>query len=247
MKTKIIIIIALSTFFAMSKDFYPYTEYITDMEVGANTLPLQASRSDIIGIGELESRTNTNALIHVSQYWLGNQQTNIIDILVSEYVPLPIGKTNFVFFLKYRTIITNERILNWRNYEDASNFDDLQPSSIPVLFGRELSVIPVIPENAAIINWCSNLVYASKISQDVQKFYELVRDGYRLNPPSSRMHRDSAWTFFVHGDSFLTTNFIQQIYTDTNLIGWALDGVYNTYWQKTGTSLRDFVPEKNAP
>ena len=252
MKIKIIILAALSASVAIcEEDFHPVRDYHKNANESMNPLPLQAAVCDIIGIGELESLTSTGALIRVSQYWFGDPQTNIINAAVSKYVALPSGGTNFVFFLAIALALTDEEGLPRGREPFMFKMEEARrsrvPNSRPFLFGGNLSVIPVVPENAKIINWSSNLVHTAQVNPDFHAFYELIRDGHRLNPHTSRMHQDSVWTFNLYGRCFLTTNFMEQIYYDTNLTDWARSGVYQTYWKETGRSLRDLPPKENAP
>ena len=247
MKTKIIILAAMSASLAMcEEEFHPVKDYAKYTIESLNPLPLQAAVCDIIGIGKLESRTSTGALIRVSQYWFGNQQTNIIDANVdNDYIPA--GGTNFLFFLARPVAMTNEYGLpiSRRPFmfkmEEARRFQ--VPNSRPFLFGGARALIPVVSENTEIINWSSNLVHTAQVNPDLYAFYELVRDGYRLNPASSRIHRDSVWTFCMYDTFFLTTNLIERIWADTNLTGWARGGARNTYWKKTGQMLDDPYPD----
>ena len=252
MKTKIIILVAISASFAMCEDgFDPLRDYHKYYYDSISPLPLQAAVCDIIGIGELESRTSTNALIRVSQYWFGNPQTNTIDAAVSEHIILPTEGANFVFFLAMPVSLTNEYGLPSGRNQYMFRMDEIrslqETNSSPYLFRGNRSVIPVVPENTAIINWSSNLVHTAQVNPDLHAFYELIRDGHRLNPHTSRMHRDSVWTFNLHGRCFLTTNFIEQIWSDTNLTDWARVGIHQTYWKKAGRFLYDSIPKENAP
>ena len=246
MKTKIILIAVMSTSFAMcEEEFHPVKDYAKYVVESMSPLPLQAAVSDIIGIGELESRISTGALIRVSQYWFGNQQTNIINAYVdNDYIPD--RGTNFLFFLAIPTSLTNEYGLPRGRDSYMFRMNEIrclqESNSRPYLFRGDFSVIHRTSENAAIIDWSSNLVHTAQVNPDLHAFYELVRDGYRLNPHTSRMHQDSVWTFCMYGTFFLTTNLIEQVWADTNLTGWARGGAHHTYLKKTGRSLRDSVP-----
>jgi hypothetical protein len=87
-----------------------------------------------------------------------------------------------------------------------------------------------------MVNWCSNLVYVAQVTTNRQAFYELIREGYRLHPETSRIHRDSEYAFqYFH--YYMTTNFMQQVWSDTNLVGWARSWVNMSYQQETKTWL----------
>ena len=232
MKTKIAIITALSASIAMCEEPDTYWDDVS-------ALPLLAGVCDIIGIGELESQTSTNAIIHVSQYWFGDPQTNIIDAYVVENELLPSGGTNFLFFLSNRSMIGELEPARLRyawmfGMECFRN--EYQPDMKPYLLGGIRSWVPVTEDNAAMINWCSNLVQSAQINTNILAFYELIRDGYRFNPPSSRVHRDSEHSFMWAG-YYMSTNFMQQVWSDTNLTGWARSGIDNAYRQKTGVLM----------
>ena len=63
-----------------------------------------------------------------------------------------------------------------------------------------------------------------------------IRDGYRLNPATSRIRRDSEYTF-QYCSYYMTTNFMYQIWSDTNLVGRARNWVNMEYQQETKTWL----------
>ncbi|MDD4060942.1 MAG: hypothetical protein PHW08_09635 [Kiritimatiellae bacterium] len=204
----------------------------------ASALPLQSAVCDVIGIGSLVSQGETNAIINVSQYWLGTSQTNRLSIHTTDDEILPTGQTNFVFFLsRYGTFGNLEPIECRFSYIFDMDYhrSRYEPDSMYLLNGNR-SWFPVTPENADMVNWCSNLVHVSQVSTNRQAFYELIRDGYRLNPESSRMHRDSKYTF-MYFDYFNDTNFMKQVWSDTNLVGWARGEVKNAYFSETQTWL----------
>ena len=233
MKTQIIIITALSAHFAMCEDD---EHYLSRM----NPLPLQAAVCDVIGIGALESQTDTNVVINVSQYWFGDLQTNVINVKNSIYSAFPSGGTNFLFFLTKWILPEGDDFIadgythdDYQNMFDMADFRSKYRLDAPLrLHSLMCSRIPVITNNADLISWCSNLVYTSQISLNRQAFYELIRDGYRLNPESSRIHRESRYAF-DYASYFMSTNFMQQAWSDTNLTGLARARVDDAYWMMT--------------
>ena len=209
-----------------------------------NALPLQAGVCDVIGIGEFAPQSSTNALITVSQYWFGNQQTNILDVRISENDTFPTEGTDFLFFLSAYPEIKNlelprQRFMHMFAMEQVRS--KFQPGGL-YLLNDSRSLIPVTDDNAATISWCSNLVQTTQINKNMQAFYELIRDGYRFNVPASKMHRDSEYSF-QYARHYMPTNFMWEIWSDTNLINWARFWINNSYKLKTGTSLRLPRPE----
>lgn len=203
-----------------------------------SALPLQAGVSDVVGVGTLVSQAETNALLCVSRYWFGDPQTNMLSVHTADDEILPTMGTNFVFFLsKYASFGNLEPIECRYSYLFDMNYhrSRYQPDSLYLLNGSR-SWITVTPENSALINWCSNLVYVSQVNTNRQAFYELIRDGYRLHPKSSRIHRDSEYTF-MHFHYFNDTNLMQQVWGDTNLVGKARSWVNMSYQQETKTWL----------
>ena len=228
MKKQIAIIAALTTRLAIGGEPFLYLDY-------TSALPLMAGVCDIIGIGEIEARSSTNAMIRFSQYWFGDPQTNTLDVNASEYLDMPIAGTNCLFFLSTHSMIADlnpvEMCYAWMF--DMECFRGKYQSDVkPYLFGDNRSWVYATEDNADIINWCSNLVQAAQINTDMLAFYELIRDGYRLNPPSSRMHCDSKYAFQFSG-KYMSTNFMQQVWPDTNLTGWARAWLNTEYQDKT--------------
>ncbi len=204
----------------------------------SSALPLQAAVCDVIGIGNLVSQSETNSIINVSQYWFGTSQTNLLSIHTVDDEILPTGGTNFVFFLSRYSTFGNLEPIECR-YSYVFDMDyhrsRYEPDGMYLLNGNR-SWFPATAENADMTAWCSNLVHASQVSTNRMAFYELIRDGYRLNPEPSRIHRDSYYTF-MHINYFASTNFLQQIWSDTNLVGRARDWVNMGYQEETKTWL----------
>ena len=231
MKTQITLIAALSACFAMCQELDPFGSW-------GNGLPLLAGICDVIGIGELESQNETNAVINVSQYWFGNPQTNKLDVLLWREA-FPAGGTNFVFFLS-EYLGTGNVEPTFLRFMYMFKMEGLRkkfpPDSELYLLGGNRSWIPVTDENAAMIIWCSNLVQVSQVNTNLMAFYELIRDGHRLNPPASRMNLDSVYAF-RHSGYYMSTNFMQQVWSDTNLTLKARAGLNMEYEEKTGVFM----------
>ena len=163
-----------------------------------------------------------------------------------DYV-FPEGTTNFLFFLTKKMPNTlyvplEERTdprwnLNSYMFKMNEARSQYQPDDPLTLHAGIYSWIPVTTNDTALINWCSNLVHSSQISPNLQAFYELLRDGYRLNPETSRIHQESMNAFDFAVD-FMSTNFIRQVLiSDTNLTGWARANVNNAHWMLTRTFI----------
>ena len=202
-----------------------------------SALPLQAGVCDVAGVGRVLSRNSTNTTIQIDQLWYGSP-TNRLDI--TSRAQIPTNDTPVVFFAtKYQTFLNLEPSKCRYSYVfdmeyHRSRYD---PDGIYLLNGNR-SWFPATEENADLTTWCSNLVYVSQVNTNRQAFYELIRDGYRLNPEPSRIHRDSEYTF-MYFHYFNDTNFMQQVWSDTNLVGWARKWIGNRYWLETKTWLSD--------
>lgn len=200
-----------------------------------SALPLQAAVCDVAGVGHLVRQDRTNAFIEVDQLWLG-QPTNNLDI--TSRALFPTNGSPFVFFAtKYQSFLDLEPLQCRFSYIFDMDYhrSRYEPDSMYLLNGNR-SWFPVTPENADMVNWCSNLVHVSQVNTNRQAFYELIRDGYRLNPESSRMHLDSRFTF-MYFHYFNDTNFMKQVWSDTNLVGWARAEVNNAHFFETKTWL----------
>ncbi len=198
-------------------------------------LPLQAAVCDVAGIGHVLSRNSTNANIQIDQLWYGSP-TNNLDITCSALFPT--NGTFVVFFAtRYQTFLDLEPSECRYSYIFDTDYhrSRYEPDGMYLLNG-DRSWFPATAENASMVNWCSNLVYVSQVNTNRQAFYELIRDGYRLNPGSSRIHRDSEYTF-MYFHYFNNTNFMQQVWSDTNLVGKARVWINNRYWLETKTWL----------
>ncbi len=234
MKTAFLIIVAiLATIQPLfAQDVHPY------LSLNA-ALPLQAAVCDVIGVGHALSQDDTNAVFQIDQFWYGSVTNNPV-VLYREYSePFPTNSTPVVFFAsKYPSFLRLEPSECHYSYIFDMDYhrSRYEPDGL-YLFGGDRSWFPATAENAAMTAWCSNLVYVSQVTTNRQVFYELIRDGYRLNPEPSRMHRDSEYTF-MYFHYFNDTNFMQQVWSDTNLVGKARGWINNRYWLETKTWLR---------
>jgi len=203
-----------------------------------SALPLQAAVSDLVGIGRAVALDATNAVVQVDQLWYGSATNNVVNISNQDQHSFPTNGAPFVFFAsRYSSFLELEppechfAYIFDMDYHRSRH----QPDGV-FLYCGDRSWFPVTSESAQMVNWCSNLVYVSQVTTNRQAFYELIRDGYRLNPESSRMHRDSEYAFqYFH--YYMSTNFMQQVWSDTNLVGKARVWIRNRYWLETKTGL----------
>jgi hypothetical protein len=235
MKTKIILLLAaLAACRASSQVIDPYGSMNA-------ALPLQAATCDIAGIASLVEQGRTNATVNVSQYWVGGGSgTNLVTMYKNEDAAFPGGGTNFVFFvstyLPFLRLHPSDRHFYYI-FDMDYNRSLYQPDGSYLWNGDDRSWFPVVPDNAAMVTWCSNLVYVSQVNTNMQAFYELIRDGYKNYPETSRIHRDSKYAF-QHAGYYMPTNFMASVWTDTNLVGWARAWLNSEYQQETGSFLQ---------
>ena len=203
-----------------------------------SSLPLLAAVCDIAGIGELVSQTRTNAVISVNQCWFSTTPATVVEIQLygNEYIPA--GGTNFLFFASQYPMDYGPNIPG--PYPSMFRMDEvrgsLEPEASMSLMSAGRSLIPVTAENAALISWSSNLVHASQASPNMQAFYELIRDCYRFNAEHTRIHCDSIDTF-TFASYYMPASFMQQIWTDTNLVYLARAEIREAHKNATGSFL----------
>ncbi len=202
-----------------------------------SALPLQAATSDLTGVGHAISQSETSLVFKIDQLWFGNVTNDTVTFNTSYLGPLPTNGCHVIFFaskrqsfLSLKTELHYSWIFNMQEYRSTNAPDGLH------FFALDRSWFPVTTENEAMVNWSSNLVHSAQVTTNRQAFYELIRDGYRLHPESSRIHRDSEYTFMYSG-LFMSTDFMSQIWTDTKLLGRARSWVNMSYQQKTQTWL----------
>lgn len=217
---------------ASAQDDHPY------LSLNA-ALPLQAAVSDVVGTGHALSQDETNAVFLIDQFWYGSVTNNPVHLHKEHAKPFPTNGAPVVFFAsKYQSFLSLEPAECHFAYIFDMDYhrSRYQPDGL-CLYDGDRSWFPFTPENADMANWCSNLVYASQVTTNRQAFYELIRDGYRLYPESSRIHRDSEYAF-MYFHYFNDTNFMQQVWSDTNLVGKARVWIRNRYWLETKTGLQ---------
>ena len=201
-----------------------------------NSIPLQAGICDIMGVGRV---TNTWAngkgvVIAVDNYWHGDPGHDSLSIPMETHQP-PVTNTPLVFFLSEREGFNDGAMGAITRYRYV--LDPVKRSTKPfrpeglVFFHNERSWFHVNETNADLVEFSSNLVVAAQ-SCNTNAFYEIIRDGYRLNPESSRIWEDSY--FGMQGCEFyFTTNFMAQIWPDPLLVKDQLNIFYNSYFRMT--------------
>jgi len=184
-----------------------------------SSLPLLAGVCEIIGIGRVTNtwENGNGVYIAVDDYWYGNPGYNTLSIQISTNQP-HVSDTQLVFFL-----------LNRQNYTSYGLGDD--HGYLHVLRKNRLELCPLLPEgpmflkddrswfctsDTNLVSFASNLVVAVKTS-NTNMLYEVIRDGYRLNPVDSRIHEDSYFAF-NSCMYFFPTNYMDQILSDPLLV-----------------------------
>ncbi|NLB68618.1 MAG: hypothetical protein GX804_02880 [Lentisphaerae bacterium] len=226
-----IVLIILSRQYACAQD----TNMICRVD---SALPLQAAVCDIAGIGHAVEQDEKYVTVQIDHFWFGSVTNNPVRLYREYAEPLPTNGIPVIFFAsKYQSFLSLEPTESRFSYIFDMDYHRSRHEPDGVYFlNIDSSWFPATPENAAITTWCSNLVYVSQVNTNRQAFYELIRDGYRLNPPSSRIHRDSEYAFqYFH--YYNDTNFMRQVWSDTNLVGWARGWIKNRYWLETRTWL----------
>jgi hypothetical protein len=187
-----------ATFLALLLGIFTYAMAELDPPMSWDSaLPLQAAVADLAGIGRVLSRSATNAIVQVDTVWYGSE-TNTINITCR--VQFPTNNTPVVFFAsEYQSFLDLEPSESRYTYifDMSYHRSRHEPDGLFLLNG-ERSWFPVTPESEQMVTWCSNLVYTSQVSVNTNAFYELIRDGYRQNPESSRIRRDSLYNLHAH-------------------------------------------------
>ena len=184
-----------------------------------SAIPLQAAVCDVAGVGHAVEQSDEYVKIHIDNFWIGSVTNNLIRLSRRYASPLPTNGTPVVFFAsKYQSFLNLEPTECRFSYifDMDCHRSRYEPDGIYFL-NIDYSWFPATPENADMTTWCSNLVYVSQVNTNRQAFYELIRDGYRLYPETSRIRRDSLYTF-IHINYFMSTNFFLQVWGDTNLV-----------------------------
>lgn len=200
-------------------------------------IPLQAGVCDIVGVGIVTNTTANSISLNVVNYWVGNPGSNTLTLLVNNALP-PVTNTPIVFFAtRYSSFSALEP---WQcRYTYIFDMDyhrqRFQPDGL-FLFDDGMSWFPATSNNFELVAFSSNLVHATQVTINKTAFYDIIRDGARLYPESSRIRRDSE-TLFDYCSYWAGTNFMKQIWSDQLLTGRIRHSVNNNFWSETGTWL----------
>ena len=226
LKTLLVASAALSGAFVLSE---PTSVYMTYGDIIA-TLPLQAATSDIIGVGRVTNAWEHGIVLSVDNYWHGDPDSNSLSIAMKSFQP-PVANAPIVFFLSTHSKFFGFVPATFRYYNmlNTGLLESLYEPDGLWFFDNKRSWFNINETNAAMVAFSSNLVHAAK-SNNTNLFYEVMRDGIRSAPPESRIHRDSQATFvFCH--HYMSTNFMQQIWSDPLMPepvrAWINTGFYN--------------------
>ena len=213
----------------------------TAIRARQSPLPLQAAVCDIVGVGKVTS-VSTNDWGEIAQlsgdnYWIGNPGSNTLSISANRLF-LPVSSTSIVFFatsyvLPNYYLGTEPRLsllFKMPEYRQSR-----EPGE-PWFYDNERSWFYATPENGELVAFASNIVTAAQISTNRLAFYELLRDGFRLNPPESRIHIDSEMAF-IGCRHWMPTNFMSQIWPDPLLPDIPRADINNGFMLKTGRWL----------
>lgn len=201
-------------------------------------IPLQAAVCDIVGVG-IVTGMSTNGWgdvvdLAVDHYWIGNPGSNTLSVSASRS-SLTVTNTPIVFFATsyvlphFHSVSEPRFTLLFKMPE----FRQGKESHEPWFYDNERSWFFATPENADLVAFASNLVTAAQVLTNRLDYYELVRDGYRLSPPSSRIRFDSEVTF-ISCRHWMPTNFMAQVWSDPLLPGKLSNIINNYYHGKTG-------------
>ena len=205
-------------------------------------IPLQAAVCDIVGIGTVTG-ISTNAWgevahLDVENYWIGNPGSNTLCVSANELF-LPVSSTSIVFFATSYTLphyyymgaVSRLTLL----FKMPEYRQGREPQA-PQFYDNERSWLHVTTENSALVAFASNLVQAAQISTNRLTFYELIRDGYRLQPPGTRIHTDCDVTF-IGCRHWMPTNFMEEVWSDPLLPDGPRADVNNSFMLRTGRWL----------
>ena len=193
-------------------------------------LPLQAGVCDIVGIGVVTNSTVNSISLTVENFWIGNPGSNTLTISTDNAIP-PVTNTPIVFFAtKYSSFLSLEP---WQSrftyiFDMEYHRQRFQPDGL-YLYDSGLSWFPATAANAELVSFASNLVHAAQMTTNKMEFYTIIRDGFRLYPETSRIHRDSE-TLFDYCSYWGGTNFMKQIWSDT-LLPMRLRGTLQTSYR----------------
>ena len=201
-----------------------------------SSLPMQAAVADVAGIGVVTHNNGTSVVVSVNTYWVGNPgNTNCLHITGGDTLP-PVTNTPIVLLASLYSgfVKVDPPMCKFAYIFDKSDIANRYAADGLFLVSDEHSWFNASAINFAEVAFTSNLVFAAQVSPSMQAFYELIRDGYRLYPKSSRIHTDSLAAFDLC-EYYMPTNFMISLWGDPLLTNIVRDCVANGYWIKTGS------------
>jgi len=201
-------------------------------------IPLQAAVCDIVGVGVVTDISTNQwgdiVQLAVNNYWIGNPGSNTLNVSANRSA-LTVTNTPIVFFAT-RYVLPRVPFISESRFSFLFKMPEYrqnrQPRE-PWFYDNERSWFYATPENAELVTFASNLVNTAQISTNRLAYYELVRDGFRLNPPESRIHIDSEVTV-LNSLRWMPTNFMIQVWSDALLPNSLRAHINNNYMLKTG-------------
>ena len=208
-----------------------------------STIPLLAGICDIIGVGYVtgtwidNEKYEQGIIVEFDDYWRGNPGTNVFTAFMytNEF---QVTSDQMVFFMSIRGYNNSNDWHRERGYSYIFKREVL-PEYKPWFFGRERSMFPASDTN--LVNFTTNLIHAVD-TNNTNLFYEIIRDGYNLNPEGSRIYNDS-WITFDYCDKYFTTNFmVETMWWDPLLQRHPRGSLINNYHSKTWIWLHEVLP-----
>ncbi len=201
-------------------------------------LSLQAAVCDIVGVGVVTGMSTNRwgdiAHLSVDNYWIGNPGSNTLSVSANRSA-LTVTNTPIVFFATSYELphyYIGEELRFRLLFKMPEHRQGKQPQD-PWLYDNERSWFYATPENADLVAFASNLVNTAQISTNRLAYYELIRDGFRLKPPESRIHIDSEMSF-IYCRHWMPTNFMIQVWSDTLLPSVPRADINNSFMLRTG-------------
>ncbi len=201
-------------------------------------IPLQAAVCDIVGVGVVTGISTNQwgdvAHLAINNYWIGNPGSNTLSVSAS-HSALTVTNTPIIFFA---TSYTLPQYYSRSEYRFSllfrmTEYRQARQPREPWFYDNERSWFYVTPETADLVTFASNLVNTAQVSTNRLAYYELVRDGFKLNPPESRIHIDSE-VAFISCRHWMPTNFMTQVWSDALLPDIPRADINNSFMLKTG-------------
>ncbi len=143
--------------------------------------------ADIAGIGKcVDLTTNDTMRIEMKSYWLGNQETNTLELTsaINDMVELmgtfEIGQ-DVIFFAttnQWKRTLTGKELSSMSAWKFRALLTEIGPPCTPSLgsVGSQASSwFPVDSNDMETVDFVSNLVYAACVSRNLNLYYETLR------------------------------------------------------------------------